>query len=96
MRKSIFCVFDSKARTFANPFTSTNSFTAIRDFATVANDPASIISKHAADFTLYELGEFDDESGLISPHPQMIFHTTALSLQDHRSTDEIRPVNQEA
>lgn len=72
MLKYVYSVFDSKSRTFCNPFVSINQFTALRDFRSASNDPASDIAKYPEDFTLYQLASFDDESGLLAPEPQAV------------------------
>ncbi|WNK14055.1 MAG: nonstructural protein [Microvirus sp.] len=81
MDKYIFSVFDSKSRVFGTPFTSINKFTAIRDFNTAANDLDINIGKYPEDYTLYELASFDDESGMIAPHPQAVNLGSAIQFK---------------
>lgn len=59
----VFSVFDSKAVAFIQPFFSVNSAVAIRDFSRAARDPSTGFFQHPADFTLFELGEWDPSSG---------------------------------
>lgn len=66
MKKYICAVFDSKAKVYGNPFYSVNQATAIRAFSAASNDPDSELSRHPSDFTLFGLGWFDDETGVIS------------------------------
>lgn len=68
MQKFFYSVYDSKAKVFSNPFTSVNHLTATRDFNRAANDPSSDISKFPEDYTLYEIGSFDDVLGILVPH----------------------------
>lgn len=70
MERFLYSVFDAKSRVFSIPFTSVNKFTALRDFNSAASDPQSDINRYPEDYSLYELARFDDESGLIAPHPQ--------------------------
>jgi len=72
MQKFLYSVFDSKSRIFSTPFTSVNQFTALRDFSRASTDPTSDINKFPEDYTLYELGSFDDNSGVIAPHAQAL------------------------
>lgn len=68
MEKLLFTVFDSKSRVFSNPFTSANLLTAQRDFERAANDKNSDICLFPNDYTLYEIGKFDDTLGIVIPH----------------------------
>lgn len=72
MIKFIYSVYDSKARTFSNPFVSMRQEMAIRDFTQAARDPQSQISNFPEDYTLFEMGEFDDEIGTFNTHSQPI------------------------
>ncbi|AXH75449.1 MAG: nonstructural protein [Microviridae sp.] len=65
--KKMFSVYDSKAQVFSNPFTSHNTFTALRDFQAAALDGNSQISQYPEDFVLFEIGHFEDETGVLSP-----------------------------
>lgn len=66
----VFAVLDSKVGTFAQPFFAATTASALRSFGAAAMDPNSMLGKHPSDFTLYELGSFDDETGFFeSPKP---------------------------
>lgn len=41
---------------------------ALRSFEQAVNDPTTQLSKHPSDFTLFELGEFDEHMGIIIPN----------------------------
>ena len=66
--QGIFTIYDSKAETCLPPFFSPNSATAIRDFEVAANDTSTVFYKHAADYTLFEIASWDDQTGHIEPH----------------------------
>lgn len=68
MKLKIYSVFDSKAKAYNSPFYLRNSGEATRGFADVVNDGKSQISKYPEDYSLFELGEFDDETGLITQY----------------------------
>lgn len=63
----IFSVFDSKAAAFTQPFFSHNLVTGIRAFSDVCQDASHTFAKHPEDFSLFHLGSFDDQSGLLEP-----------------------------
>lgn len=58
-----FSIFDTKMEHFGVPFFMPTRSAAIRAFNDLADDRNSNISKHRMDYTLFELGEFDDLSG---------------------------------
>jgi len=74
VKKSVFSVYDSKAQVFATPFFSHNSNTAIRDFNNAALDENSALYRNPSDFTLFEIGKFCDETGLLEPIQPSINH----------------------
>lgn len=62
MKHQIFAVFDSAADAYMNPFFLPSKGMAIRSFSDSVNTPDSTLSKHPADYTLFHLGEWTDES----------------------------------
>jgi len=67
----IFSVRDNQVEAFLQPFFSPTLGSAIRSLQEVVNDPQHTFSKHAADYSLYALGDFDDSNGIITtldPH----------------------------
>lgn len=61
----IFSIYDNKTEIYSKPFYELTIGSAIRVFGDAANDPASAFSKHPADYNLFLLGEFDDNTGEI-------------------------------
>lgn len=68
MRHKIYSIFDSKAEAFATPFFMPTLGMATRAFTEECSNPNSQLLKHPEDFTLFELGEYDDSIGLLVPH----------------------------
>lgn len=62
----IFSVFDKKAVAYLAPFYFPQKGQAIRAFEDSINDPQSTFNKHPEDYALFELGQFDDTSGVIT------------------------------
>lgn len=69
MKHALFSVFDEKAAAYLPPFTFAQKGQAIRAFTDTLADENSQIAKHPEDYTLFELGAYDDATGLIDPHP---------------------------
>lgn len=61
------CVFDSAAQAFANPMFVPHANLALRSFQNEVNraDTANQLYHHPEDFTLYEIGTYDDASAAI-------------------------------
>lgn len=66
-RLKVFAVLDMKMKCFMQPFTSVNAGVASRMFQDSIT-PEGVIGKHPEDFALYELGEFDEETGYLVSH----------------------------
>lgn len=76
MNYSIYSVFDRKANVFARPFVSPNDAMAARSFLAARQDSTTEIHKFPEDFTLYRLGTFDDDAGVVAG-----IHPTPVSLE---------------
>lgn len=66
MKTKLFCVYDSKAECYGTPFFMPTRGMAERAFGNLVNDPQSSIHRNPEDFTLYEVGEFDDSTGVVN------------------------------
>lgn len=62
----IFAVYDAAIGAYMAPHFLHSRGQALRAFLDMASDPNSQIGKHSADFTLFELGEYDDSNGSFS------------------------------
>nr|WAE43871.1 MAG: nonstructural protein [Microviridae sp.] len=74
----IFAVYDSKAEAYLPPFFLLSRGMALRSFTEIATDGKSQIFKYPADFTLFELGEYDDSNATFSLHEAKISLGSAL------------------
>lgn len=80
MIQKIFSVYDSKVEAYMAPFFMAARGQAIRAFVDTATDAASQLGKHPEDFTLFELGEYDDANASFSIHKTPISLGVALEL----------------
>lgn len=60
---NIYSLYDSKVGAYLRPLICRNHGEALRAFAELANDKNSSVGRYPADFTLFYLGSFDDETG---------------------------------
>ena len=67
MQQHIFTVYDQKAKAYLPPFFLPKPEMALRVFTDCVNDPTHAFGKHPADYTLLQIGDFDDTSGEIIP-----------------------------
>ncbi len=82
----IYSVFDSKAEAFLQPFYQTTVGLAVRAFETAANEEGHQFQKYAGDYTLFELGEFDQSSGHFTIHTAPVNLGTAITYLNTPST----------
>lgn len=78
MALKIFTVNDSKAKAWGMPMILKSSGEAVRSFTDVANDTATMIGKHPEDFALFEIGEYCEQTGVITSYPEKISLGSAL------------------
>lgn len=63
----VFSVYDSKVGSYLSPFFVRSKGEAIRGVVNELENPNSNLAKFPADFTLFEIGEYDDEHGTLVP-----------------------------
>lgn len=63
MKMVIGSIFDSKAEIFSRPIFAHAAGALLRAFEDAVNDSKSEYARHPADYTLFIVGEFDDQSG---------------------------------
>lgn len=67
MKYKIFSIFDSKAENFNTPIFLPTEGQALRIFDDMVNSQDNEIAKHPEDYTLFCVGEFDSDQGLVTP-----------------------------
>lgn len=75
---SVFAIYDSKSEAFMQPFFMQTKGAALRAFSDTVQDPSTSFNKHPADFTLFQIGEYDDSSGKLSSTKTPLSLGTAL------------------
>lgn len=68
MIKHFYSIYDSKAEYYATPVLIESRGAAIRMFATMVNEVDHQFNKYPEDYVLFELGDWDEETGVITPH----------------------------
>jgi hypothetical protein len=67
MNVQLFAVYDAAAMRFIEPFPAPTIEFAIREFRSTVNREGSQIHKYPEDYTLFHIGEFDQETGFLLP-----------------------------
>lgn len=73
-----FSVQDAKLKIFMPPFYFNHIGEALRAWDDIVNDPKTTVSKYPSDFVLYELGEFDSDTGQSVTHNPLRRLSSAL------------------
>lgn len=67
MAHKIVSVFDSKVGIYDTPTIFRSRGEALRSWQTVVNDAGTPFSKYPADYSLFEIADFDPEKGIVIP-----------------------------
>jgi len=83
MLVQIFAIYDSKAESYLQPFFSQTRGSAIRAFTDSVNDTTgeSQFAKHPEDYTLFHLGEFDDQNAKLTENATPISLGVAIEFK---------------
>ncbi|AXH74342.1 MAG: nonstructural protein [Microviridae sp.] len=66
MKLLVFAVFDKAVKAYTKPFYVRSRGEALRSFVDACNDEKMEFARHAGDYSLYYVGEFDDNAGTFS------------------------------
>lgn len=65
MLMKAYSVMDVKAKAYNTPFFMAQDGMALRAFGDLVRDPKTSIHAHPEDYSLFHVGSFDDESGIM-------------------------------
>lgn len=85
-KMKVFSAFDSKLQVWTTPMHLLHTGQAERTWIDLCSDPQSMLFKHAGDYTLFQIGEFDDADGsLRAIQPVQVM--TATAARESRQLD---------
>jgi len=87
MLHQIMSIYDSKVDAFLPPFYAQTKGQALRMFQDAVNQDGHTFNKHAADYTLFHIGSFDDETGWVEALMAFDNYGTGLQLQQALTRD---------
>lgn len=65
--KLLFAMLDVKTETFLAPMAAVTRGEAERAYVEILQSEGTLIHKHPGDFPLYEIGTYDERTGVIAP-----------------------------
>lgn len=90
----MYCVKDVKSGLFNSPHFVSSDGVAIRSFGAACEDKSTDLNKYPSDFSLYHVGSFNLETGMIEPtQPKQI--ANAAEFVKYASSEEITKFAQE-
>lgn len=81
MKLYLYAIKDAKS-TFMQPMADQNDATAIRNFQNACRQPGSLLASHPNDFALWNIGWFDNETGLLCDEGSGLIYDAAHALQE--------------
>lgn len=66
MKLQAFSVYDEKAQAYNTPFFQLQIAQAIRHFSDLSQDTKTTINRHPEDYSLYHIGEWDDDNASLT------------------------------
>lgn len=78
--QNLYSVRDNKVNSYSPVFPSTSSVQATRDFERACNDANTQLNRYPSDFDLFQVGTFDDQTGVVTPINPPIHVVSAASL----------------
>lgn len=82
----LFSVYDAKAEQYSVPFSERTHESARRSFVVAVRDKETPVGRFPADYALFVVGSFDEETGVVTPaiSPTLIF----TGVEAARESDE--------
>lgn len=76
----LFSILDKKAGSYSAPHTYHNKGLALRAFEELANDEKTTVNRYPADFSIWQIGEFDEQIGRLKPLDKPEFVDEAINV----------------
>jgi len=86
----VYAVYDAKAAAFGNPVFQSTEGIMRRNFEDACSDPKSPLVQHSADYSLYEIGSYDQNSGKLEAIQPPVFIIAASTVVTARVNARVR------
>lgn len=84
MKQIVYSVFDDKAGVYGTPIFVNSQGIAVRSFSDAVKESGSVFARHASDYKLYRIGEFDNVSGELIKLDAPLFVVHASDFVDQK------------
>lgn len=89
MQSFAFSIYDAATESYGMPFFAPNLASATRMFKDLVNDSNSMVHRHPTDFTLFNVGKFDDKTAVFSScEPVRMMRAETLLIKDKVLPDD--------
>lgn len=72
MKRHVYTVLDCKAASYSRPLVEDSDASAVRMIASVIRDGDNMMSRYPGDYSLWCIGEWDDQSGELTAHKPLL------------------------
>lgn len=76
----LYSIRDLKADAFAAPWVAANDYVAVRMVMDSMDDGKSMLSRHPEDYELWQVGDWNERTGVISPYRELRTSIVGLTL----------------
>lgn len=94
MKLKAYACYDTKVKNFTKPLYHRNAAEALRSFEDECNNPQSQLNKFPADFTLFEIGEYDDETAILTQEASHVSLGNGLMFIRENNVQQLTQINQ--
>lgn len=81
MQTNVYSVYDVTSETFGAPFLLLTDGLAMRSFYEAAMNPKTEINKYPDEYVLYNIGKYDDDTGLMQPSEPKRLNTASHAIK---------------
>lgn len=89
----LYTVYDSKSEAYDRPWVSPSRGIAIRSLLDVLKDQNHPFTKWPGDFTLFEIGSFDEQKGTIETYDAKVNLGVMIELAGLNKDSQVSPLN---
>ena len=93
MNLKVYCVYDCKAENFGMPFVMESRGDALREWYKTVNTQGNKINEFPADFTLFEIAEWNKFEGTFSLYPTKLNLGTGVEFVKQLQPVAVDPAN---
>lgn len=85
----VYAIFDIKSGLFSQPWFFVNDNVAARQAFLEARNPSSLLHQTPADFSLYQIGEWDDAAGVLTHSSHRLIGNIGLFAQAQAEAEPV-------